>query len=277
MTLNASASGEGLNMYLLIDIGNSRLKWTVVGEEIPRRLRRLPPFAEGADCVTAVDYQHQPFSELAASLWHDLPTPTRILVANVAGKEIADKLTSFAQQQWRLTPEFLQSNHSACGVQNGYSQPHQLGVDRWLAMLAAWHYFHCPLAIFDCGSAFTVDVIDATGQHLGGLITPGLSLLQEAYQRGTRNGKDLVFNNLGADFLSPSNMLGKDTQTGITFGSYLLLINFIKQFSQELGKRFGMDVKLLLTGGDAEALKPHLPHDMIHRPHLVLEGLALLT
>jgi pantothenate kinase type III len=75
----------------------------------------------------------------------------------------------------------------ALGVRNAYPKHNKLGVDRWLAMLAAYHYYNAPVCIVSCGSALTLDIVDSQGQHLGGMIMPGLNLMQQALSRGTAN------------------------------------------------------------------------------------------
>lgn len=248
-------------MILLIDVGNSRLKWAIWQEST---------FTFGS----AIAYKQQTLTIVMTMLWQSLPAPTHMLVANVAGDAVTTALQQFADAQWHIAPTFIQSSKEALGVYNAYQQPEQLGVDRWLAMLAAWSLFHNSVAIFDCGSALTVDVVNAHGQHQGGLIVPGLTLLTQAYQKGTYNGEQTHFvNTLHISQKTSTRLLGTNTQDCITFGTHNLLTAFIKQVSQDLKKQYGTNLKLLLTGGDAEILQSHLPTEFIYRPHLVLEGL----
>lgn len=106
-----------------------------------------------------------------------------VWLSNVAGEEIASLTSQLLQEQSCVNYRFATTQTQQCGVRNGYRKPQQLGVDRWLAMLAA---FHLPqratgqsLCVVDCGTALTLDVLDATGRHLGGYIAPGLTAMRE--------------------------------------------------------------------------------------------------
>ena len=68
---------------------------------------------------------------------------------------------------------------------SGYRDPERLGVDRWLALIAARERSKQPTVIVDAGSACTIDLLDSEGRHLGGYILPGLTAMGEALVRGT--------------------------------------------------------------------------------------------
>src|SRR3546814_17254315 len=77
-------------------------------------------------------------------------------------------------------PNFARSSAGWHGLRNAYREPERLGVDRWLAMIAAWHTHRGAACIANAGTALTVDVIDAQGQHLGGIIAAGRAEQQSA-------------------------------------------------------------------------------------------------
>ena len=81
---------------------------------------------------------------------------------------------------WACETIFAKVESSAAELRNGYEQPQQMGVDRWVAMLAAWERHHAAACIVDCGTAITLDVVSESGHHLGGVIAPGISLMHEA-------------------------------------------------------------------------------------------------
>ena len=87
-------------------------------------------------------------------------------------------------------PEFASSTDTAAGVRNGYSNPAQLGVDRWLAVIGAFHRHRDACCVVDAGTALTIDGVDATGQHLGGFIVPGPRLMVESLLTGTSDLAD---------------------------------------------------------------------------------------
>src|SRR5699024_8726538 len=67
-----------------------------------------------------------------------------------------------------------------CGVRNAYAQPETLGVDRFLSMVAAYADGHAPCVLVSCGTALVLDALAAGGRHLGGLIAPGATLMQQS-------------------------------------------------------------------------------------------------
>ena len=109
----------------------------------------------------------------------------QIRVANVGGAEAAQQLTRWAQAHWGLTPGYAESLPALAGVTNGYREPARLGVDRWLALLAAWQELHAGAILVSAGTALTIDVLQDNGQHGGGYIVPGLRLMRDALIAGT--------------------------------------------------------------------------------------------
>src|SRR5690606_24278309 len=89
----------------------------------------------------------------------------RVKVANVRGDTFRDALSALMTEKWRLRPEYAQSVRERAGVRNSYDNPAAFGVDRWLAMLAAFHRARGPCCIIDAGTAIKVDLLDAGGRH----------------------------------------------------------------------------------------------------------------
>ena len=148
--------------YLLIDIGNSRTKWGVAKNG---RIDPGEPFATRC-------FKNNP--ETLLSCWRNILPPTQVVVANVAGSEIAACLVSWTQRYWNLAPRFVSSEAEGFGVHNAYLDPGKLGVDRWVALIGAHHACPGPVCVADFGTAITMDAINSEGVHLGGVIAPGL-------------------------------------------------------------------------------------------------------
>src|SRR5579872_6093882 len=160
------------SMQLLVDIGNTRIKWALLSEE-------LAPY-------TSAEYSQKNLDTFFNEIWNALQKPTHVYVASVASQEINHHLEKWVTQNWQIPVKFMQSQATALGVTNGYEHPQELGIDRWLGMLAAYHLTeHQNVCVFDCGSAITADVITASGQHLGGLIFPGVFLLKNSLIKNT--------------------------------------------------------------------------------------------
>lgn len=244
-------------MILLLDVGNTRLKWAQLTDG------QLAGFG-----AVAHDRAHSVQFE---ALWNAESAPLAVLISSVAGRVFNAQLARACEQQWALTPRFVQAEVRHAGVKNAYHEPKRLGVDRWCALLGARALTADPVCIIDCGSAITVDVMDATGLHRGGWIVPGLAMMRHSLQTQTAQ--------LGAAELTALPLdeadWGCDTQTGIAWGTLYTACAFIEYALQRFRRQMGREVVCLLTGGDAARLKPMLSVDTRHEPHLVLQGLAL--
>ena len=160
---------------------------------------------------------------------------------------------------------------AGCGVVNGYEDPRQMGVDRWLAMLAAHREFSCAVCVVDAGTAVTIDQVDADGRHLGGVIVPGLGLMRRALLGETGRIGESVVNEAGSG--TGRGVLGHSTDEAIDGGGLAAICGLIEQCAAELAGR-SRDNVLVVTGGDAVRIVPHLRVAVESRPRLVLRGLA---
>lgn len=243
-------------MNLLIDIGNTRSKWVL--SEHGRMLSAVNV------CLNA---------EIAgSSIASDALRADKISIANVAGKAMVRTILEVLQKA--LAPiSFVGVVPSACGVTNGYDDFQQLGVDRWLALIAAHAAQPSSCLVVSAGTAITIDALHvrpavAQAQFIGGLIMPGLSLMRNALSANTAQLN--VAAGQVVDF--PSN-----TQDAIYSGCISAAIGAIQQQWRLLS---GLDhalPKLLLSGGDAALLAQYLPPPLAERviimDNLVLRGL----
>ncbi|MEQ8661019.1 MAG: type III pantothenate kinase, partial [Gammaproteobacteria bacterium] len=191
-----------MTALLLVDIGNTRVKsaWCVNGQ-----LAGWPSFPTHGDNVFAAwpgETAHQ--------------APGRVLVSNVAGGGVAGQLAEFVHARWGIEAEFVRPVRACGGMRTRYREPDRLGVDRWLAALAAWRDQRGAVCVIDVGTALTVDIVTADGEHLGGLIAPGPDLMRESLTSGTA---DLVCAALGevsgfADNTADAISLGCTLATG---------------------------------------------------------------
>jgi len=239
-------------MNVLIDIGNSRLKWAtdVAGDLI---------------IGGVVDYRTPTFIEDLQQAWRFSSPPQQIALASVASEAVLLKVLELCRQCWPdVTPQLARSSARAHGVSNAYEQPEKLGVDRWLAMLAAYHDVADECCIVDCGTAITLDVVSKTGQHLGGLIAPGLRMMSKALIADTA---------LLNEVQHPTPMmLGKVTGQAIANGTLLSAVGLI----EATVARWAPNARLILTGGDAEMVMEALSLDARLDRLLVFKGLALV-
>jgi type III pantothenate kinase len=201
-----------------------------------------------------------------------LPRPERILVSNVGGARAADLVRVAAAQIGSAQPEFVESSASACGVRNAYTEPAKLGVDRWLAVIAAHSLERRAACIVSVGTAMTIDAVDRTGQHLGGVIVPGPDLMVSSLLRNTSEIAGRAEQGSIGEGVFADNTLGAIHQ-----GSIHALAALVERAVASLQSRTGESPALLLTGGASQQFEGliGLPRRFI--PDLVLRGLARLA
>ena len=244
---------------MLLDVGNTTARWAFTG-------------GSGFTGQGSFVHRGREFDALAGQAWAGREAPDALAVANVAGRSVQDAITHWAREHWNLLPVFIRVAAGAAGVTNAYAIPEQLGVDRWAAMVAAWHEQKSAVLVIDCGSAITVDVVDAGGRHQGGLIAPGISMMRDSLSRDTAN-IDILFSNQARGV----NLLSDGTEAAIRNGTIYMASAMIDRVAADVMERFDEGMRVVLTGGDAPVIQPLLGCRAIHDPDLVLKGIAILA
>ncbi len=243
-------------MKLLVDWGNSALKWAQT---------------EGDGLGAPDRCEWRPATDLDALLdhhWRSLPQPSAVVASLVAPPETAEALGRWTRRHWRLTPRLVRAQRKSLGVTCGYSRPERLGADRWAALVAAHRLAPAGSLVVDLGTATTLDAL-AGGRHLGGYILPGPAALQSALIDTTAIELDRT-----ADGPGP---WGRSTAGCIRQGAVQALLALVDSSLERLQAAGVCDPTLIVTGGQAGFLMPHIQVDYLHRPHLVLEGVMLLA
>ena len=220
-----------------LDVGNSRIKWRFGDLEGNASADQLPNVKQKVG---------------------------RIRISTVRGNE-AD-LSQRSTRLYGLEPEFAVASKSLAGVTNAYSNPRTLGVDRWLALCAAWNASAGSCIVIDAGTALTIDVVEENGQHLGGYIVPGLATMQRHLWDTTEQVK------VQTEAPVRTDVYGTDTKSCVANGTLRMCTEFIN------GVLRASNVStptVFLTGGDAEPVLPYLDTEALIQPYLVLDGLAL--
>jgi len=245
-------------LILAIDAGNSRTKWAVFGE---------------SDEVQAQGVISN--SELHESTVPDAWQPCRrAVISNVAGEEIRRSLTSLLQQR-SISTSWVKASAHACGVINSYDFPERLGTDRWVALIAAWQQFRAPCVVVNAGTALTVDalVVNENGQgiFLGGLIVPGLRLMQQSLVGAAAGIKGAG----GSLQYFPST-----TENAIHTGALSAMAGAVNSMLVKLELHTGQSPHCIVSGGDAALMQEMLVHyrvgKIVMAENLVLQGLLLL-
>jgi len=246
---------------LLFDVGNTRLKWGVLKND---RIVR-------AGSIDHDKLKTQGFTPLTTRLPANVDY---VLVSNVAGTAFATRLAGVVGIHCNTDVHFARSEKAACGVTNGYRQPRRLGVDRWVALIGARAETRAAVCVVDAGTAVTIDAMDKTGQHLGGQIFPGPRLMTAVLSRET--------NDIGLpagtarDTAPGMGLFAANTAAAVQSGTLSAVCGAIERAAKTM-RSAGLRPKIVLTGGDASRILKQLDGNVLHRPHLVLQGLPQLV
>jgi type III pantothenate kinase len=229
---------------LLIDAGNTHLKWAVVEAEQWR--------AQG----------RQDYADWSA-LKAELGAGTDCFIASVTDPAREQRLAALLDEA-RVRPVWLTAEAAFGKVKNTYLNPLQLGVDRWMGLVAARLRTRAPVLVVSVGTAMTVDALSAEGTFLGGLIVPGSALMRQSLQTGTAR-----VDGAPGDWQA----FPRTTADGVQSGIIAALCGAIHLQYGRLAESAQETPQCLLTGGDAGMLLPHLavPAEVV--PALVLEGM----
>ncbi len=249
-----------MSKLLVIDVGNTRLKWG---------------WLEGThlSAQQAVVHREVDPETWSKGIFETDRRPARVLVSNVAGEAMAWNLHRFSQEAWGLEPEFLKPTRSFHELTNGYLNPSLLGADRWLAVIGAWNLAHTSLCVVDAGTAIKVDSVNAHGQHLGGLIIPGIHLMRESLLSKT-NG---VAPAMSVSAQSTAGVLANNTISAVTRGAVVAAAAMADRAAQMVEQSTGEHPKLFVTGGDAALIMESMQSRGELVPDLVLQGIAVLA
>lgn len=239
-------SVSGLSNVLLVDIGNTQIKYAVVND---------------MSDLTEVKYCQQP-EELISYI----SSVNRVVVSSVGHLAVVESLERLCKR-FSKPCKIINTQASTLGIECAYVKFDTLGVDRWLAILAAREITPLPVAVIDLGTANTCDIV-INNQHLGGWISPGFSLMRESLLSNTQK----VF----ADTKFPDSMgIGDTTEDCVSFGCLASQTGFVMMAEQYLSNRYE-DYFVLVTGGGQKMLNVQNNKKILFFPNLVLRGLFRL-
>jgi len=247
-------------MRLLIDAGNSRLKWAV---SRGRGLKTIGSMSRDDVRQGGVNALLDELGDMPDSIW----------VANVAGQSLEDALRRAAPELADGAWHFEKTREHCLGLTNGYRQPDLLGVDRWIAMIGAFARVGEAVCVVDAGTACTLDAVDSTGRHLGGVIAPGVGLMQSSLRKDTSAIDLHAKRSKGED----KGLFARSTAGAVTSGSVFSLAALAERGVRELAQVCGHEPALILTGGDAQLVADQCQVACTVVPELVLEGLNLIA
>ena len=242
-------------MNWLIDLGNSRLKCAALAEGRRGDVRAFGHHDSGVD-----------LDGLRAMVGLAMPGEVAWL-ASVAPASFCDAtVAALATQGYAV--KIVRTLPRCRRLRIAYDEPGQLGVDRFLSLLALSERADGPLLLVSMGSAVTTDLLASDGQHLGGAIAPSAAHMRDA---------------LGQRFAALDHGMGQavdfadDTADAVTSGAHGAVLGLIERSRRLAEMRLGVAPVVILSGGDAEMFAPGLPFPAEQSAWLVLDGLALFA
>lgn len=236
-------------MILLIDAGNTRIKWSLFDDGI-RVDQGALEHAEACK-LGSIAQAHAGLAQAYGT--------------NVAGASVGEAI-ELALHGASVTLEWLQVTPHCCDVHNLYDNPTQLGADRWAALIGARSLHRDACLVVTAGTATTVDVLDEAGQFCGGLILPGENLMRRSLADNTAQ---LALAD-GRFTCTPRN-----TADAIVSGCLSAQIGAIQLMYQRIGHE--PNALCLLNGGGAARLEPLLTIPFKRTDNLVLTGLSVVA
>lgn len=242
-------------MKLFVDIGNSKIKFVQFDDE-------------NFGTVSSVKYDKSSVKNTISGPMSSLSSPVKVICINVAGERVSQQFTDLCREFWGLAPEYIVVSKSVSGVTNGYKDINQLGVDRWMAIVAAWNLVQDNVMVVDFGSALTIDLVNNQGIHQGGYLIPGDYLMTKSLLDNTEitpeNGSDKF------EFHP-----GTSTHECIINGTGRAIIGLIMDIYQSINASQQTHFQCVITGGGAVKILDHLPIPFDYQPMLVFNGMMI--
>jgi len=243
---------------LLLDIGNTRIKWGVLDDGSIQRTGH----------ISRAHVREQGLQVLTTRIPRRVD---QVFACNVAGTSFGTRLAGVVGLHCDCDVRFARAARSGWGVTNGYTQPRRMGVDRWVALVAAWAEFGGACLVVDAGTAVTLDALDDDGAHVGGQIIPGIGLMAGSLATGTSDIAAIKPKAVGD---APGlGMFGRNTAAAVREGVQNAIAGAVDRAFRTLQSN-AYEPTIVLTGGDASRILNALCVAPVHRPHLVLHGLA---
>lgn len=244
-------------MILELDCGNSFIKWRVISADASERIR-----------AGIADSDAQLLAELASFPGLHIRHCRLVSVRSDAETSLLiDELRSI----FAVPVVCAEPSRQKGGVRNGYDDYERLGLDRWLAVLGAYHLGQRACLVVDLGTAVTADLVAADGRHLGGFICPGLPLMRDQLGSHTRR---IRYDRQAAAAALQALEPGRSTAEAVERGCLLMLRGFVSAQLAHAQARFPEGLEVFLTGGDADLVRDVLPGVQVV-PDLVFVGLAI--
>lgn len=246
-------------MILLLDLGNSRIKWGYC-------------HAGDVYLLGRGEYSHSTISELCQSIDKNADCIESVAGVSVTSRERQEWVESIINERLELGLDWFCPVAQACGVINGYDDPKQLGADRWAVLIAARSMASQGACIMDVGTAITIDGLDGQGMHLGGVIFPGTALLRNVVR------DSLAGVRISSQDEESSRIPARNTNDAVTAGIYYGIGEVVKGLGKRMAAVCPQGSRKMVTGGGASGLIHILANDGWELcEDLVLMGVARIA
>lgn len=249
-------------MKLLLDLGNTRIKWA-------HSKTGASAFDRQGECL----YGDRSPDDLLDRLWSAATPPESVWLCSVIDPVSAAAFEQAVWRRWDCPVHWIRPQVEGFGVRCAYVDPLRLGADRWAAMVGARALQRGAVCILHLGTTLTADVVDSSGCHLGGIIAPGRRMLQRSLQSGTAQ----VITDSDELQWAEQDRLGRDTDACVAWGVRHSLIGCCMEVLGAARKRLGSGMTIILAGGDARWAHDLLPCASQVEPDLVLRGVAMIA
>jgi type III pantothenate kinase len=242
---------------LLVDIGNTRVKWATLRNGVQGRMRAAA---------------HENSGLALRALVRSAPREvSRVIVVSVVDEALSHVLDTAARRRFGIAPEYVRSTKRAHGVTNGYRDVWRLGADRWVSAVGAHALASGRTAVIaNVGTALTIDAVSASGRHRGGAIVPGPATMVASLLSGTHG----IRRRASGGLAKSGSLFASDTASALAAGSMFAAAAFIDRALLEAQRELKGRPLLILTGGAAPALLRYMKSPARVVPDLVLRGLA---
>ncbi|NOZ53901.1 MAG: type III pantothenate kinase [Gammaproteobacteria bacterium] len=255
-------------MILLIDVGNSRIKWNA----------KRSFTGEFVQNTASVPWSHDSLLPLFESQWRSFHGKIKqIYVSNVAGQAMQQSITQWMSGHLGLNTFFMQTQANQLGVECGYQNHRQFGVDRWLAVLAARSQRpKAELIVLGCGTAITIDVVTSQGRHLAGPIIPNKTLMVNALVENTADIHEALNQPTHSLFVGNTQ---EAIATGACYATAYTIRGIVNDIVEVLSaENSEANIMLVVSGGAAASIMPLTGiADYQTEADIVLQGLALVA
>lgn len=249
-------------MLLALDVGNTNITVGVYDGAVLRTRWRLR---------TVRDQTADEWGILLRNLFDfahlDQSSVDGLIIASVV-PPLDTSLARMASRYFHLDAEFVTSDTDT-GIRIRYDNPREVGADRIVNAVAAFHKYGGPVVVVDLGTAITFDVVSADAEYLGGVICPGVGVSVEALVSRTARLPHV-------DFRNPGPVIGKTTVTSMQSGLYYGSIGMIDAIIERLTAELGAEVKTVATGGQASMIVGDSRYLRQVDEDITLEGLRLI-